>query len=107
MSTSTPTVFIVDDQQPVRDALGGMLRVFGYEVETHPSAEHFLEKLTGERHGCVVADVRMPGMDGIDLVRELAKIHIADGSDLGSRGRSDGGCGNQVGGRGLHRKTHR
>ncbi len=73
MSTSTPTVFIVDDQQPVRDALGGMLRVFGYEVETHPSAEHFLEKLTGERHGCVVADVRMPGMDGIDLVRELAK----------------------------------
>lgn len=72
MSTGAPTVFVIDDHQAVRDALGEMLRVFGYQVEVHDSAEHFLQHLAEPRHGCVVADVRMPGMDGIDLVRELS-----------------------------------
>ena len=63
------TIFIVDDQASVRHALGEMLSVFGYQVETYDSADGFLRVLDPSRQGCVVADVRMPGMDGIDLVR--------------------------------------
>jgi two-component system, LuxR family, response regulator FixJ len=67
-----PTIFIIDDQESVRHALGEMLSVFGFNVETHDSAGSFLQAYDRSRTGCVVADVRMPGMDGIELVRELA-----------------------------------
>jgi two-component system, LuxR family, response regulator FixJ len=70
---SAPSIFLIDDQKAVRDALGEMLRVFGYRVETFESAESFLATIQSRRPGCVVADVRMPGMDGIELVRDLAK----------------------------------
>jgi two-component system response regulator FixJ len=66
-----PAVFIVDDQSSVRNALAEMLSVFGFTVETYESAEAFLNALEPPRPGCVVADVRMPGIDGIELVREL------------------------------------
>jgi two-component system, LuxR family, response regulator FixJ len=69
----TPTIFIVDDQDRVRRALAEMLSVFGFSVETYESADRFLETLDPARPGCVVADVRMPGTDGIELVRELAR----------------------------------
>lgn len=72
-----PTVFVIDDQQGVRDALGEMLSVFGYQVETHASADAFLQSIPDPRAGCIVADVRMPGMDGIELVRELSRRAIA------------------------------
>jgi two-component system response regulator FixJ len=71
------TIFIVDDQPSVRHALSEMLSAFGYHVETHHSAESFLDAVGPLQHGCVVADVRMPGMDGIELVRELARREIA------------------------------
>lgn len=70
---SKPSVFVIDDQPAVRDALAEMLRVFGYRVETFESADAFLQSGPAGRRGCVVADVRMPGMDGIELVREMAK----------------------------------
>lgn len=73
MTTSVPTIFVVDDQESVRHALGEMLNVFGFTVETHDSADAFLSALDRSRPGCVVADVRMPGMDGIELTRELAR----------------------------------
>jgi two-component system response regulator FixJ len=73
---ASPTIFVVDDQEAVREALGEMLRTFGYQVETYPSADAFLETAAGPRAGCIVADVRMPGMDGIELVRELARRGI-------------------------------
>jgi two-component system, LuxR family, response regulator FixJ len=66
-------VFVIDDQDSVRNALGEMLRVFGFQVELFASADTFVQSLTPERSGCIVADVRMPGMDGIELVRELAR----------------------------------
>jgi two-component system response regulator FixJ len=66
-------VFVIDDQAAVRQALGEMLRVFGYSVRTFESADGFLAALQGGETGCIVADVRMPGMDGIELVRELAR----------------------------------
>src|SRR5262245_47696264 len=71
-----PTVFVIDDQDAVRHALGEMLQVFGYEVEAHASADAFLQSLGTNKTGCIVADVRMPGMDGIELVRELARRKV-------------------------------
>jgi two-component system response regulator FixJ len=72
-----PTVFIIDDQDSVRRALAEMLSVFGFSVEAHESADRFLQGLDLSRPGCVVADVRMPGTDGIELVRELARRKAA------------------------------
>ncbi len=72
MTMSQPTVFVIDDQDAVRQALGEMLTVFGFSVQTFASADDFLKGLDPRASGCVVADVRMPGMDGIELTRELA-----------------------------------
>jgi two-component system response regulator FixJ len=77
MPASAPSIFVIDDQQAVREALGEMLRVLGYRVETYASADAFLVAFSGPRPGCIVADVRMPGMDGIELVRELSRRGIA------------------------------
>lgn len=68
-----PTVYIIDDQPSVRHALGEMLSVFGFKVEEVESADAFLATLPRAGPACVVADVRMPGTDGIQLVRELAR----------------------------------
>jgi two-component system response regulator FixJ len=73
---NTPTIFVIDDQPAVRDALGEMLRVFGHAVETFESADGFLHSLSETRTGCIVADVRMPGMDGIELARELSRRNV-------------------------------
>lgn len=73
---SGPTVFLIDDQKAVRDALGEMLSVFGFEVETYVSADSFLNA-SRPQLGCIVADVRMPGTDGIELTRELARRNIS------------------------------
>jgi two-component system, LuxR family, response regulator FixJ len=71
-----PTIFVIDDQKAVRDALGEMLNVFGFTVEMYESADTFLASLQRPRLGCIVADVRMPGTDGIELIRELARREI-------------------------------
>lgn len=73
---SGPIVFLIDDQKAVRDALGEMLSVFGFEVETFASADSFLSA-SRPQLGCIVADVRMPGTDGIELTRELARRNIS------------------------------
>ena len=70
-------VFVIDDQDSVRHALAEMLSVFGFRVEAFDSAATFLQALDSAQRGCIVADVRMPGMDGIELVRELARRKIA------------------------------
>jgi two-component system, LuxR family, response regulator FixJ len=70
------TVFVIDDQESVRHALAEMLGVFGFEVETYDSAVSFLQSLAAPRIGCIVADVRMPGIDGIELVRELTRRNV-------------------------------
>ena len=73
---NTSTVFVIDDQSSIRHALGEMLSVFGYSVEAYESAESFLRAYDPLWPGCVVADVRMPGMDGIEFVRELARRQV-------------------------------
>jgi two-component system, LuxR family, response regulator FixJ len=73
---TAPTIYLVDDHESVRHALGEMLSVFGFAVETYESADAFLEAADPPRAGCIVADVRMPGTDGIELVRELDRRRI-------------------------------
>jgi two-component system response regulator FixJ len=63
----------VDDQEAVRTALGEMLGVYGYAVDLYESADVFLASPESPNAACVIADVRMPGTDGIALVRELAR----------------------------------
>ncbi|MGH6619432.1 MAG: response regulator transcription factor [Alphaproteobacteria bacterium] len=74
---AAPVVFIIDDQASIRHALGEMLDVFGYKVETYETADAFLGECDLSRAGCVVADVRMPGMSGIELVEELTRRRSA------------------------------
>ncbi|RAI41512.1 response regulator transcription factor [Rhodoplanes roseus] len=71
--TRATTVFLIDDQESVRHSLGELLSVFGFAIETFASADEFLGAPDRGRIGVVVADVRMPGTDGIALVRELAR----------------------------------
>ena len=70
---SDATVFVVDDDQAVRDALSMMLRAAGLAVETFASAHAFLERETACRSGCVVLDVRMPDMSGLELQERLVQ----------------------------------
>jgi two-component system, LuxR family, response regulator FixJ len=74
--TNTLNVFVIDDHASVRHALAEMLSVFGFHVETYESADAFLNSIAAPAVGCIVADVRMPGTDGIELVRELERRQI-------------------------------
>ncbi len=78
MSTAA-TVFVVDDDQSVREALHSLMRSVGHAVETYASADAFLQRLTQAVDGpaCLVLDVRMPGMGGLELQRELAGLRDA------------------------------
>ena len=67
------TVFIVEDDQAVRDALGLLLGLRGYPVAMFADAESFLRAYRPEWRGCLLADVRMPGMDGISLQKTLLR----------------------------------
>jgi len=71
------TIFVIDDHAAVREALAEMLSVFGYSVKTYGSADAFLDSPDLKSRGCVIADVKMPGTDGIEFVRELAKRKAA------------------------------
>lgn len=71
------TVFIVDDDKGVRASLAALLRTFEFEVETYGSGPEFLEAWTPGRCGCLVADVRMPGMSGLQLQARLAEQGVA------------------------------
>jgi two-component system response regulator FixJ len=70
---SGPRIYLIDDQASIRHALGEMLSVFGFDVQTFESADRFLEIADTVAPGCIVADVKMPGTDGIELVGELAR----------------------------------
>jgi FixJ family two-component response regulator len=66
-----PKVFIIDDDEVVRDVLAQTIETGGYAVRTFPSAEAFIGTCTPQCQGCIVLDVKMPGMDGPTLQREL------------------------------------
>ena len=68
---STPTVFIVDDDVSLLKSLRWLLEAAHFHVETYESAEHYLSAYDPSRPGCLVLDVRMPGMDGLELQKAL------------------------------------
>lgn len=70
--TTGGTVFIVDDDEGVRTSLTILLESTGLRAEAYPSAPDFLARYQADQPGCLVLDVRMPGMDGMALQRELA-----------------------------------
>lgn len=72
--TPKPTVFIVDDDTSVREGLRNLLRSTGLEVETFDSAVSFLEHRQAGQPGCLVLDMRMPGMSGIELQAQLSRL---------------------------------
>ncbi|HLT02725.1 MAG TPA: response regulator FixJ [Geminicoccaceae bacterium] len=67
-----PTVVVVDDDDAVRDSLEAMLGAEGFAVATFASAAEFLESYRATPNSCLLIDVRMPGMDGIELLTRLA-----------------------------------
>lgn len=71
-STHQKTIFIVDDDASVRDSLSLLLSLRGYATAVFACAEDFLRALTPSWRGCVIADIRMPGMSGLDLQASLA-----------------------------------
>lgn len=71
MNTIDPIVFIVDDDEAVRDSLALLLSLNGFTTRTFDSAEHFLAAYLPEWAGCLVLDIRMQGMDGLELQRIL------------------------------------
>lgn len=72
MKPVDPVVFVVDDDQSVREALSSLIRSVGLRVETFASAQDFLRYQRPDVTACLVLDVRMPGLSGLDLQRELA-----------------------------------
>jgi FixJ family two-component response regulator len=75
-AASGPTVFVVDDDASVRDALKSLLRSVDLEVETFGSAAEFLRAQIPDAPSCLVLDVRLPGVSGLDFQGELAKSGI-------------------------------
>jgi two-component system response regulator FixJ len=66
-------IHVIDDDDAVRDSLAFLLEAAGFEVEPYESAVRFVERRTGHETGCVLTDVRMPGMTGLELVIELRR----------------------------------
>ena len=64
-------VYVIDDDEAMRDSLNFLLDSSGFEVKLFENAQSFLEALPDLEFGCVVSDVRMPGLDGIELLKRM------------------------------------
>lgn len=76
MPSETGMVHIIDDDDGLRESLAFLLRTARIEVESFASATAFLDALPDTRLSCVITDVRMPGLSGIDLLRRLRELKI-------------------------------
>jgi FixJ family two-component response regulator len=76
MSAERSTVFVVDDDTSMREALKNLFRSVGLDVETFGAAQEFLASQSSKAPGCLVLDVRLPGMSGLDLQRQLVEASI-------------------------------
>lgn len=68
-------VYVIDDDEAMRDSLQFMLDSADFQVSLFESAHKFLDSLSGIPFGCVVSDIRMPGIDGIELLKRLKATH--------------------------------
>ena len=69
------TVFVVDDDRAVRESLALLVQSVGLEVETFAGANDFLDAYQPDRRGCLITDIRMPGMSGLELQERLSADH--------------------------------
>jgi FixJ family two-component response regulator len=76
MTLTNATVFVIDDDASVRDAVKGVVKSVGLRAQTFASAQDFLRKWLPEGPSCLVLDVRMPGLSGLDFQHELTKANI-------------------------------
>lgn len=75
MTQEEPAVFVVDDDISIREALKNLFRSVGLKVETFETAQDFLSSERAIAPGCLVLDVRLPGLGGLDLQRQLAEAN--------------------------------
>jgi FixJ family two-component response regulator len=68
---SATLISIVDDDEEMREATKGLIRSLGYQAAAFASAEEFLQSDSVDNTSCLIADVQMPGLSGIDLLRDL------------------------------------
>lgn len=73
-----PVVHVIDDDPSARESLEFLIDCAGYGVRSYESAAAFLDAVPGMDHGCIVTDVRMPGMNGVELIRRLKAINVPD-----------------------------
>src|SRR5208282_1352989 len=76
MSDTGVPVYVVDDDASVREAVGGLINSAGFRAETFTSAQEFLASTRAEGPSCLVLDVELPGLSGLDLQQELARADI-------------------------------
>src|SRR5918992_2879749 len=76
MPEDTPCVFVVDDDRSMRDSLRDLIRSMGLNVQTFASAQEFLASPRPGAPSCLVLDVQLPGLSGLDLQRELARDDV-------------------------------
>ena len=76
MNNAEAIVFVIDDDESVREALKSLIRSVGLRVETFASAREFLQSPRPDLPACLILDVRMPGLSGLDLQRDLGEAHI-------------------------------
>jgi FixJ family two-component response regulator len=72
MNPATPTVFVVDDDVSFSRGLGRLLRASGYQVEAYASPLEFTGSWRPDQHGCLLLDIRLPGVTGLDVQRWVA-----------------------------------
>jgi FixJ family two-component response regulator len=75
-STDAPTVFIIDDDAGVRESVQDLIESVGLQCETFATPQEFLDKKRGDGPSCLVLDVRLPCMGGLDFQRKLAEAGI-------------------------------
>ncbi len=76
MPEPDPIILVVDDDVSVREALGGLIRSAGLRVKTFASAQEFLAGPPADAPGCLVLDVRLPGLSGLDLQKRMAELNL-------------------------------
>ena len=95
-AVARPLISVVDDDHSVRESLARLLRSVGVGVQVFGSAEEFLSAPQGREADCLILDIRMPGMNGLELQRELSETDpdlpvifiTAHGSDQDVRARA-------------------
>jgi FixJ family two-component response regulator len=75
MTSGTPVIHVVDDDASFRNAVARLLRASGYQVALHESGDHFLANPQRNGPGCILLDVRMSGLNGLELQDRLLKLH--------------------------------